>query len=67
MLSTECDLQCRYCFGEAVEDFDVDFSDFSVDYSLPKRIGYDLGLLESFCGLDPDCVLFFMVVSLCCA
>ena len=59
MLTTDCDLECRYCFGEALRDFDVDFSGFNVDYSLPKRLGYDVGLLERFCGLDPDCVLIF--------
>jgi putative peptide-modifying radical SAM enzyme len=42
-----------------LEDFDVDFGGFNVDYSLPRRIGYDVGLLERFCGLDPDCVLIF--------
>jgi len=59
MLTTECDLQCRYCFGEALEDFDEGFGGFDVDYSLPRRLGYDVGLLERFCGLDPDCVLIF--------
>lgn len=59
MLTTECNLQCRYCFGEALEDFDGDFGGFSVDYSLPKRLGYDLELLKRFCGLDSDCVLIF--------
>jgi putative peptide-modifying radical SAM enzyme len=59
ILTTECNLQCRYCFGETLEDFDEDFSDFDVDYSLPKRANYDLGLLAEFCRRDPDCVLTF--------
>ncbi|MGB9684788.1 MAG: radical SAM protein [Candidatus Bathyarchaeales archaeon] len=59
MLTTECDLQCRYCFGEALRDFDCGFGGFDVDYFLPKRIGYDLGLLEKFCGRVSDCVLVF--------
>ncbi|MEM0007745.1 MAG: TIGR04084 family radical SAM/SPASM domain-containing protein [Candidatus Bathyarchaeia archaeon] len=59
MLTTECDLECRYCFGEALEDFCGGFGGFDVDYSLPKRLGYDVSLLERFCGLDSDCVLIF--------
>jgi len=59
MLTTECDLQCRYCFGAALEDFDDGFGGFDVDYSLPKRVCYDVGLLGRFCGLNTDCVLIF--------
>ncbi|MCS7123892.1 MAG: TIGR04084 family radical SAM/SPASM domain-containing protein [Candidatus Bathyarchaeota archaeon] len=59
MVTTECDLECLYCFGEASEDFGDDFGGFSVDYSLPKRLSFDLGLLERFCSLDSDCVLIF--------
>jgi putative peptide-modifying radical SAM enzyme len=59
ILTTECNLQCRYCFGEALEDLDADFPSFEVDYSLPKKINYDVGLLDEFCRQDPDCVLIF--------
>jgi len=59
MLTTKCDLHCRYCFGEALEDFGGGFGGFDVDYSLPRRICYDVGLLGRFCGLDSECVLIF--------
>src|SRR3990170_1970542 len=59
ILTTECNLHCRYCFGEALEDFDEDFSGFDVDYSLPREINYDLEALAEFCGRDPECVLTF--------
>nr|WP_312058963.1 TIGR04084 family radical SAM/SPASM domain-containing protein [Fervidobacterium pennivorans] len=59
ILTTECNLECRYCFGEALEDVDSDFSGFDVDFSLPRKISYDVGLLERFCSLDPNCVLIF--------
>lgn len=49
ILTTECNLQCTYCFGEALEDVDADFPDFEVDYCLPKRISYDVGSLDRFC------------------
>jgi putative peptide-modifying radical SAM enzyme len=59
MLTTECNLQCRYCFGEAVDDFDVDFSGLDVDYSLPKKASYNWHQLSEFCSKDADCVLTF--------
>jgi putative peptide-modifying radical SAM enzyme len=59
ILTPECNLQCRYCSGEAFNDVDSDFSDFEVDYSLPKKISYDISLLNRFCEQDQDCVLTF--------
>ena len=59
VLTTECNLQCRYCFGETMEDFDEDFGEFEVDYSLPHRINYDVKALVAFCSRDPDCVVTF--------
>lgn len=59
MLTTECNLQCRYCFGEAVDDFDGDFSGLDVDYSLPKKASYNWHQLSEFCSKDADFVLTF--------
>lgn len=59
IVTTECNLECRYCYGEACEDVDEDFSNFEVDYSLPRKISYDLESLNKFCIKDPDCVLTF--------
>jgi putative peptide-modifying radical SAM enzyme len=59
MLTTDCNLQCRYCFGEALGDVDSDFGDFNVDYSLPRKITYDVELLDNFCRKDADFVLIF--------
>jgi uncharacterized protein len=59
ILTSECNLQCRYCFGESLDDFDEDFGDIEVDYELPSKVNYDLDLLERFCRKDPDCVLTF--------
>ena len=59
ILTTECNLQCRYCFGESLDDFDEDFGDIEVDYDLPKKINYNVESLDKFCRKDPDCVLTF--------
>ena len=60
ILTTGCNLQCRYCFGESLDDFDEDFSDnLEVDYSLPCKVAYDVGVLKDFVGKDPECVLTF--------
>ena len=60
ILTTDCNLQCRYCFGESMDDFDEDFSDdLEVDYSLPRKISYNLRLLSEFCSKDPECVVTF--------
>jgi uncharacterized protein len=59
VLTTACNLQCRYCFGESLEDFDADFNDFDVDYALPKKADYNFASLAKFCHEDPDCVLTF--------
>jgi putative peptide-modifying radical SAM enzyme len=59
ILTTECNLQCRYCFGETLEDFDDDFGEFNLDYSLPKKANYDWNVLADFCRRDDDCVVTF--------
>jgi uncharacterized protein len=59
ILTGECNSQCRYCFGEAVDDFDYDAPNFNLDYSLPKKIDYDPKVLDTFCRKDPACTLTF--------
>ena len=60
IVTSECNLQCKYCFGESLDDFDEDFGDnLEVDYDLPRKISYDVKQLREFCEKDPDCVLTF--------
>ena len=59
ILTTACNLECRYCFGEASDDFDNSTNETDIDYSLPKTINYDVDCLSRFCSQDPDCVVTF--------
>jgi len=59
ILTGECNSQCRYCFGEAMEDVDEEFSGLMVDYELPRKINYDISVLDRFCRQDPEFVLTF--------
>jgi len=60
ILTSDCNLQCKYCFGESLDDFDEDFgNDIQVDYDLPRKQNYDLDLLKDFSRKDPECVLTF--------
>jgi len=60
ILTSDCNLQCKYCFGESLDDFDEEFGeDIEVDYDLPRKLNYDLDLLKDFCRKDPECVLTF--------
>lgn len=58
LLTTECDLQCKYCYGKSCDDIDTEFP-FNIDYSLPKKVSYDVDSLAAFCDKDPDCILSF--------
>lgn len=40
-------------------DEDDDFEGLNVDYALPRRIGYDIKLLSSFCNQDQECIVTF--------
>jgi putative peptide-modifying radical SAM enzyme len=42
-----------------LDDVDEDFSDVEVDYSLPRKMSYDVSLLNRLCEGDADCVLTF--------
>jgi uncharacterized protein len=60
ILTSNCNLQCKYCFGESLDDFDEDFGDdLEVNYDLPRNINYPAEELQRFCRKDPDCVLTF--------
>ncbi len=56
ILTTECDLKCRYCYGKAI-DFSWNKTRLRFDYSLPETISYTIQDLASFISKDPDATL----------
>ena len=61
ILTSDCNLQCKYCFGESLDDFDEEFGDEhrSRLRACPRKLNYDVASLNRFCRKDPDCVLTF--------
>ena len=60
ILTSDCNLQCKYCFGESMDDFDEEFGeDIEINYDLPRKVSYSAETLDAFCKKDPDCVLTF--------
>ncbi len=60
LLTSACNLQCKYCFGESMDDFEDEFgTDIEVDYDLPHIANYNVSELDRFVRRDPDCVLTF--------
>jgi putative peptide-modifying radical SAM enzyme len=58
LLTTNCDLQCKYCYGKSCDDIDTEF-DFDIDYDVPAEINYDINELTKFMTKDPQAVLIF--------
>jgi uncharacterized protein len=59
LLTTNCDLECRYCYGKSCDDMDSDFGDLTVDYNVPNEITYSIDVLRKFVGKDPEPILIF--------
>ena len=59
-LTTECNLQCLYCYGKSCEDFGKDFNEFDLDYSVPSSIAYKTESLLAFLkGASADSTVIF--------
>jgi putative peptide-modifying radical SAM enzyme len=60
ILTNNCNLQCKYCFGESLDDFEEDFGDdLEVNYNLPREVGYNVETLNRFCQKVKECTLTF--------
>jgi putative peptide-modifying radical SAM enzyme len=59
ILTTNCDLKCKYCYEKSCEDIDCDFKGFNVDYNVPSVINYDVELLCNFLKKDKEPSIIF--------
>ncbi len=59
ILTTECDLECSYCYGKIWEEGKDEVSEEQVDCFLPATISYGIPKLASFCAKDKDCGIMF--------
>jgi len=58
-LTTDCNLQCKYCYEKCCNDIGTDLGEFEIDYSVPSSIGYDIAELKRFCARDPGSTIIF--------
>jgi uncharacterized protein len=58
-LNTDCNLQCRYCYGKSCEDFGSDFHGLQIDYATPRSMEFSVQTLRSFLRNDPNPLLIF--------
>jgi len=58
ILTSNCNLKCRYCYGKCEEDVFED-PDPDFDYSFPPRISYDIEYLKNFIAKDSDATVTF--------
>ncbi|MEM2878313.1 MAG: TIGR04084 family radical SAM/SPASM domain-containing protein [Candidatus Hadarchaeales archaeon] len=57
MLTTRCNLECRYCHGESSEDFSQPSEE--IDHNLPEEVSYDIYSLKKFLEKDPEPAVIF--------
>ncbi len=58
-LTTACDLQCRYCYGECCDDFDNTGDGLDIDYFIPQKVSYSTEALKAFLAKDKDPTIIF--------
>ena len=59
ILNTNCNLMCKYCYGESCDDFyDSDENTF-IDYDIPEKINYNIKDIIEFLNKDPNCNIIF--------
>ena len=59
LLTTKCDLKCKYCYGKSLKEMETEFETFEVDYSVPSKISYDIKVLKDFIEKDPEAGIIF--------
>jgi putative peptide-modifying radical SAM enzyme len=58
-LTTDCNLQCKYCYGKSCDDFGSDFHGLEIDYSIPSTVSYGIDAFRKFIEQDDESVIIF--------
>jgi len=58
-LTSNCNLQCKYCYEKCCNDIGADLEELEIDYSVPNSISYDIAELKRFCERDPSSTIIF--------
>ena len=59
LLTTKCDLKCKYCYEKSLREMETDFGDLEIDYSVPSKISYNIEDLKEFIEKDPEASIIF--------
>ena len=59
LLTTKCDLKCKYCYEKSLKEMETEFENFEVDYSVPSKISYSITALKEFIEKDPNAGIIF--------
>jgi len=59
LLTTKCDLKCKYCYEKSLKEMETDFGNFKVDYSVPSRMSYSVDALKKFIEKDSEAGIIF--------
>ena len=59
LLTTKCDLKCRYCYEKSCDDIGSEFGQFKIDFDIPEYIIYKIDTLKKFLEKDPKPILIF--------
>ena len=59
LLTTKCDLKCRYCYEKSCDDIGSEFGKFKIDFDVPENINYEIDTLKKFLEKDPELTIIF--------
>lgn len=59
LVTTKCDLKCRYCYEKSCDDIGSEFGQFKIDFDVPEYITYKIDILKKFLEKDPKPIIIF--------
>ena len=59
IMNLNCNLMCKYCYGESCNDFYDCENDIKIDYNVPEKIKYNINSLINFLNKEQNCNIIF--------